>query len=74
MTSILAVHLASVENILKQPSFGISNQNSMFSDDSDARLIVKPKYIRDPSQGRRGRHRSSLPYHWSEAQVFTTST
>ena len=33
MTSVLAVHLASVEDIVRSPSFGISNQNSRFYQD-----------------------------------------
>ena len=34
VTSILAVHLKSVEDIIKTPSFGILNQNAIYSDDA----------------------------------------
>ena len=34
VTSVLAVHLKSVEDIIKTPSFGILNQNAIYSDDA----------------------------------------
>ena len=38
ITSALAVHLNSVEDMIKNSSFGILNQNAKYSDDMDARL------------------------------------
>ena len=38
ITSTFAVHLNSVEDMIKNSSFGILNQNAKYSDDMDARL------------------------------------
>ena len=38
MTCKLAVHLKSIEDIIKTPSFGMLNQNATYSDDVDARV------------------------------------